>query len=72
MESALRNHIPSDSPLHQESRRVEGMLGRMDRVPIDGNDSDLSHYGCQNHDSTSEERIEEDNRILLPSTHLIH
>ena len=72
MESALHNQVQRESPSHQESRRVEGMLGRTDRVPIDGNDSGLSHYGCQNRDSTSEERIEEGNHILLPSTHPTH
>jgi len=33
---------------------LDSMLGRMDRVPIDGNDSDLSESGCQNCDSISE------------------
>jgi len=71
MESALRSQVQRDSPLHQESRRVEGMLGRMERVPIDDNDSGLSHCGCQNRDSTSEDSIEQCNRIL-PSTRPIH
>ena len=38
---------------------LDSMLGRMDRVPIDGNDSDLSESGCQNCDSRGEGMVED-------------
>jgi hypothetical protein len=38
---------------------LDSMLGRMDRVPIDGNDSDLSESGYQNCDSRGEGTAED-------------
>ena len=38
---------------------LDSMLGRMVRVSIDGNDSDLSESGCQNCDSRGEGMVED-------------